>query len=139
MGLLADIADAVVALLNEGDFSMEFTAERNYSPLFSLSELADIQVVVVPKGLQISPVSRGQIQKTVQVDIGVMKKLTDSDEMDDLLALVEEIVDYMTRLNLDTPAATWSETANEPVYAQEHLAQFRQFTSVITLTYQVSA
>ena len=33
--------------------------------------------------------------------------------------------------------AVWVRTANEPIYAADHLAEQRLFTSVLTLTYRV--
>ena len=140
MGLIADIADAVVQQLNSHEFSVAFTAERHYSPQYSLAELEELKVSVVPKGIEIAPHSRNSLLKTVHVDIGVQKKLdsTSNESLDTLLALVDEIASFLTGRNLDTdPKATWSKTENDPIYAQEHLVQFRQFTSVVTLSYKV--
>lgn len=140
MGLVADIADAVVQQLNSHEFSMSFTAQRHYSPQHSLADLSELKVSVVPKGIEISSHSRKDILKTVQVDIGIQKKLGSvaNEELDSFIALVDEIANFMTRRNLDIePKAAWSKTENEPIYAQEHLVQFRQFTSVVTLKYKV--
>ncbi len=35
-----------------------------------------------------------------------------------------------------TPHAVWVRTRNDPVYAPEHLAEQRAFTSVLTVTYR---
>ena len=35
------------------------------------------------------------------------------------------------------PGATWIKTEHAPVYSPEHMEQYRQFTSVITLTFRV--
>ena len=36
-----------------------------------------------------------------------------------------------------TPWAVWLRTANAPIYAADHLAEQRAFTSVLSLTYRV--
>jgi hypothetical protein len=41
------------------------------------------------------------------------------------------------QLNATAFSQPLTEVANEPVYAMEHLEEFRQFTSVLTLTFKV--
>ena len=54
-----------------------------------------------------------------------------------LSTLVDEIADYLRKRQLTAAAyAVWIQTVNEPVYAPEHLASQRVFTSVLTLTYR---
>jgi hypothetical protein len=54
------------------------------------------------------------------------------------MTLVEEIADHFRTQPLASyPNARCTEVKNEPVYSLEHLDEFRQFTSVITLTYRV--
>ncbi len=36
------------------------------------------------------------------------------------------------------PGAMWLKTENVPIYAQEHMEQLRQFTSIITLTFRLA-
>jgi len=51
---------------------------------------------------------------------------------------VEKIAAYLRGRQLQSfPNAAWVRAANEPVYAPEHLADQRVFTSVLTLTYRV--
>ncbi len=50
----------------------------------------------------------------------------------------EEIADYFRLRSLtEYPAATWVKTENDPVYSPDHMREMRQFTSVITLTFNV--
>jgi len=51
--------------------------------------------------------------------------------------LVEQIADYLRRRPLGSIPAAWVRTANDPIYAAEHLAEDRVFTSVLTVTYRV--
>lgn len=52
--------------------------------------------------------------------------------------LVEQIIAYLRRRPLQSaPEAAWLKTANEPIYAHDHLAGDRVFTSVVTVTYRL--
>lgn len=147
MALTLDIADAVVAELNAappGTFDPAFTAVRRVLPVFDLAEMADLHVSVVPRAVDIAGATRSASQYDVQIDIGVQQKLASADgELDQqvppLCGLVEQIADYLRRRVLQAiPGAVWVRTANDPIYAPEHLSQLRQFTSVLTLTYRIT-
>jgi len=138
MALIADIADAVVAELNAGSFSVPFTAERLYRPDFELPEMKDLHVSVVPHGLEMTTAGRGLSQHDVQIDLAVQKKLdaADNAEIDALMGLVEELAEFL-RTKRQFGDAAWVRTENSPVYSQEHLGELRQFTSVLTATLRV--
>jgi hypothetical protein len=139
MSLVIDIADAVVAELSSGAFSQSIAAQRMVLPEFGLEDLADLRVTVVPKAVEISGSTRSVSQYDVQIDIGVQKKLgKDLDaEVAELCELVDEIADFLRRRSLaDAPYAAWVRSVNEPIYAADHLAEQRVFTSVLTLTYR---
>ena len=140
MAVVTDIADAVVAELAGGAFGMEFTPQRAVLPTFELAELKDLRVTVVPKAVEISGSTRSSSQYDISVDIGIQKKLgKDLDaEVAELLALADEIADYLRRRPLaQAPSAVWVSITHEPVYAPEHLAESRLFTGVLTLTYRI--
>jgi len=139
MALTIDIADAVVAELASGGFSQPISPQRLVLPEFDLAALADLRITVVPKAVEISAASRVACQHDVQIDIGVQKKLgKDLDaEVPALCELVDEIAAFLKRRPLAAaPHAAWVRTANEPIYAPEHLAEQRVFTSVLTVTYR---
>ena len=48
MSILTDIADAVAAELNTGEFSEQFTAIRRVLPVFEIAQLKELKVSVVP-------------------------------------------------------------------------------------------
>ena len=143
MSVLTDIASAVAAELNAappGTFEPTFTAQRAYLPVFDLKDMADLHVTVVPKGVVIQSASRAVSQYDYSVDIGVQKKLavTAPSEIDPLMALVERIADFFRQRRLSAcPSAAWVKTEHTHLYAQEHMNELRQFTSVLTLTFRV--
>jgi len=139
MAYVIDIADAVVAELAEGSFSQSFTPVRRVLPGHELADLKDLRVTVVPKALEIESASRAASRFDVQVDVGIQKRVGAAmdAEVADLLGLVEEIAEFLRKRPLTAePRAMWVTTANEPVYAPEHLLEQRTFTSVLTLTYR---
>ncbi len=140
MAVIADIADAVVVELNAGGFSQPLTAARCYLPKFDLAEMKDLHVTVVPKGVAVTAGSRNHNQHDYQIDVAVQKRLAagGNGEIDVLMSLVDEIADHFRLKRLDNlQAAVWVKTQHEPIYAQEHLDQMRQFTSVMTLTFRM--
>ena len=142
MARIIDIADAIAAELNAapaGTFSPAFTAVRRVLPAFELSDLAELRVSVVPKATESAGSSRAACLVDCQIDIGVQQKLgTDLDtEVATLCGLVEQIAAYLRRRPLTgSPQAAWVRTQNDPIYAPDHLAQQRTFTSVLTVTYR---
>ena len=142
MSLVIDIADAVTTELNvapEGTFSLALVAVRKVLPVYELAELTDLKVTVVPKRMQISGGTRAASQYEISVDIGVQKKLSSDmeTEVTALGTLVDQIIDYLRQRPLSAmPGVSWLNTVNEPVYAPEHLAEQRVFTSVLTVTYR---
>lgn len=134
------VADAVTAELNGHTFSLPFTAVRLYQPQYELQEMKALHVTVVPREILIAPLDRSRCEHDVQVDIAVQKKYTSgaNDEIDPLMDLVQEIADFFQQRRLaNLPEAIWIETKNAPVYAPEHMQQFRQFTSVLSLTFRL--
>src|SRR5690606_879281 len=146
MALAIDIADAVVAELANGDFSQPFIPVRRVLPEYDLEELQDLRVTVVPASIAIEGSTRSVSQHDVRIDIGIQKKLTTAGtaidtEVAQLCDLVEEIGAYLKRRPLAAllgvlPGVVWVRMENEPIYAADHLAQQRTFTSVLSLTYR---
>jgi hypothetical protein len=133
------IANAVAAKLNATGFSQEFEAEVVFRPIFDLRNLRDLKVSVVPRAVSFARASRQADSRLVQIDIGVQRKLSEQVDVEPLLELVEQITlcfGVGKRLP-DYSAALCVEIENEPVYAPEHIDQYRQFTSVVTLTFEV--
>ena len=139
MAAITDIAEAVKDELNGHTFSLPFEAERMYQPLFELPEMKTLRVTVVPRGVEMQGSGRSLVQHDYGIDVAVQKKFDKDDpvELDPLMTLVEEIIDFFRLRRLAGQNAVCVRATNEPVYSQEHMEQFRQFTSVVTLTFRV--
>lgn len=141
MAKIIDIAEAVKDALNVGEFSQSFTTKRHYQPVYDLADFKTLRVTVVPKGLEVEPVSRSETSGEYQIDVSIQKKFTTGDnaELDPLMTLVSEIADFLTRRHLTVGEATafWLKTENTPIFAANHMEEYRQFTSLLTLTYKL--
>jgi hypothetical protein len=133
------LADAVVAQLNTTSFSQPVVAVRHYQPVFELSEMTELRVSVVPRSVASKALDRSRYSYDYKIDVAVQRKVEPTvGNLDALLELVEEIADHFRAQPLvGYPQARCIEVDNEPVYAVEHLEEYRQFTSVLTLTYRV--
>jgi hypothetical protein len=139
MALAIDIADAVVTELAGGAFSQPITPVRRVLPEYELADLKDLRVTVVPASVEIEGASRAVCQHDVRIDVGIQKKLGKAldTEVAQLCGLVEEINDFLKRRPLAAlPYVAWVKSANEPIYAADHLAEQRAFTSVLAITYR---
>ena len=138
MAVINQIAAAVVIELNGTEFSMPFTAKQEFLPRLDLAEMKELHVTVVPKGVTVLTGSRAHSQHDYEIDVAVQKKAASDDEIDALMGLVDEIADHFRQKRLPGfVSAAWVRTENEPLYAQEHLEQLGQFTSVVTFTFRM--
>jgi len=140
MSTITAIADAIAAHVSAGTFLQPVLAVRMFQPAFTLEDLKDLRVSVVPRTLQMTPVTRDSLAIEYVVDVGVQKKLPADNadaEIDELLALVETIADHLRFQRLPGfPDAAWVGISNEPVVSTEALEQHRVFTSVLSVTYR---
>lgn len=140
MAVITDLADAVVAELGAGTFSQPVVAVRHYLPQYDLSEMQSLHVTVVPKTVQLAGGDRSRSQGDYGIDVAVQQKFDTGDnaELDALTNLTEELMDHFRGRRLASyPNAAWLKTDQRVLYAPEHIAELRQFTSVFTLTYRV--
>jgi hypothetical protein len=143
MSVIDDIAAAVVADMTGAPsctFGQAFTPVQAYLPQYDLGDMKNLHVTVVPKGVTIQPFGRGACQYDYAIDVAVQQKLaaTDPATIAPLMGLVDQIGEFFRLRRLTNyPAAIWAKTEHPHLYAQEHLEQLRQFTSVLTLTFRV--
>jgi len=133
MSLPIQMAEAVLQKIKEA--FPDVNAERRYVASLELKDTKETRIIVVPKDIGYERASRSQNNVSVSVDIAVMKKFQkgDADELDPLCNFVESILKLFDSKPLGD--ALCLKAQNEPIYAQEHYEKWRQFTSLITLTF----
>jgi hypothetical protein len=141
MSTISTLADAVAEHINAGTYAQPVSAVRTYQPAFTLEELGELRVSVVPRTTTVSAASRESSTYEHVLDVGVQKKLPAEDDqaaIDELLELTEAIGDRLRHTRLaGFPEAAWAGLALEPVVSSESLEQHRVFTSVLSVTYRV--
>lgn len=136
---LIQIADGVAASLNAATFALPFTAVRSYQPEYSPAELATLRVSVVPETVDGERKTRATFEEDHKVSVLVQQRpdgLADAD-LDALTALVEAIGDHLKTAPLaGLPGVQCVAVSNAPVFAPERLAEFREFCSLLVVTYR---
>jgi len=139
---IIQIADAVVALINDGEFDPEFEAVRRYLVDFKLKgELDELRVSVVARDDEETGASRANAQHDYGIDIGVQQKVdaASTETIDALIAFVEALRDHLAapaKRRLAGPAnAVLSKIRIDPIYDPKLLDERRVFTSVVRATY----
>jgi hypothetical protein len=141
LATVLQIADSVTAKLNAAELSQVFTAERLYVPSFDLEDMRDLRVSVVPRELTILAHDRTTSKYNARIDVAVQRKFEQGSnvEIDPLVALVEEIADLFRLKRLESmPEARCIQVEHPVIYSAEHWEQLRQFTSLLTLTFQLA-
>ena len=139
------IADAMVAVLNDATLSQPVTAVRHYLPEFDLKEMDELHVSVVPAELDEEIADRSRDRAEYKIHVAVQKRVSkqeppglDTAAIDGLMRLVEEIDDLFRHKPLaGYENAHWVKTENKPIYDPKHLKEHGQFTSLLAFTYQV--
>lgn len=141
MSTVIEVADALTRSLNDREFSIPFTAERLLLPEFELGDMDTLHVTVVPKSIKMTSLGRGQMQRDVEIDVAVQMRYKEatSEEIDPLMELVDEIAEAYPGRRLETmPLASCLRVENDPIYAPEHMQEYRQFTSLLTFVFRIA-
>jgi len=97
---LIDICDAVVEEINANaaTWSQSFRAIRMNVPQVKREEIENLHVIVSPKSIKKTRVTRAAIQKSLDVYVYIQKGLKGStnNESDSLIAFGEEVSDYFS-------------------------------------------
>lgn len=144
-----DISKAIVAELQAGMAAgtfgaTRFVVERAYMVEYELKAIKDMIVTVVPESLEISTFVRTRDVETNRIDIAVRKrlgagvdKIAEIDEVDGLIEVVRSLTRHFRRLQLTGLDVTIKSVSNQPIYVPQHLREWKQFTSVIRMAYEV--
>lgn len=157
MNVIPDIADAVaqkamltgldvcrlyVPLIDDEEVDKRYFVDRGDQKAMdaTIHRFTPVTVLVVPRSIERSIVSRRNLQADVGIDVGIVSKLEDPKDRDDIDCLVL-IVDQVTealRGRLGTnPEATWVGCKSEPFFDVQRLREHGIFFSVTTHTFRV--
>ena len=132
---MVDLTNAVLAVLNAGSFSQDFTAVKEYVPLTAVRELTGLKVCVVPASLESEIYSRGSTKNECAINVGVIQKVSTDSDTEALMELMEEIDSYLKTTKFAGVVAAWSQSKIAAIYDAQTLREHRTFLSVLTVTY----
>ncbi len=121
------LCEAVAASLGE------WNAKPALAPEFTLRELEELKVVVVPVELTYRNISRALKERTVKLQIAFMQRAK-KEQLDELLATVEKL--GMSLSGKEFCGEKCIAVGFNPIYAADQLRERNQFTSVIELTFR---
>lgn len=137
---ILQIADALVTALEAASFTAPYNtieAQRTYQPEYTLAELENLKVDVVPLSAQRELGSRTHLSRDEEIAIGIQKRTGgETAAIDALVYLTEEIADYCLTLTLASGQATCIGVRIDPLFAEGNLRESRVFTSVIVCTFR---
>jgi hypothetical protein len=144
MARIIDLADLLVAAIN--DSGLGITARRGYLPLLKRESSVDsLSCLVIPKSDAATLDSRSTQLADREIFVGLIQKLDpgggdtfDTAAIDALMCVMQELKDVISFgvLGDDANSYTWIKTEHTTLFDPEHLEQFRQFTSILTVTYR---
>jgi hypothetical protein len=103
--------------------------------------MKELRVTVVPRDVELFPHDRAHNKYHCRVDVAVQKKFSKgtNEEIDPLVDLVEKIADEFRLKRLYSfQAARCVKAEHAVLYSSEHWEQLRQFTSLLTLTFELA-
>jgi hypothetical protein len=138
MSRLIPLVDAVVTLLNDHQFSKRFTAKRRFIPVLDLQEANKLHVSVMLGPVERIWETRASVTESATVLIGVQQKLQCEDDGATILALAEEITDYIES-NAETISATAQFAGSQwrVIYDPTSINTHNVFNSVLSLDFKI--
>lgn len=139
MADLQSVTDAVRADLAAASLGVTLTVARVFDPDADLKDLPTgpgaALVIVIGKGVTTTRESRGSVQDSFTVDVGIRAKVPQSDPdgtCDDLSELHRKIKDYWWGQKVD---GTTFMAVEETPWSVTHLTDQRVWVSMMTLTF----
>ena len=133
--MINQITDAVLQEFLNNSWSLSFTPEKSFRPVYDLGELETLQVSIVFREYSKTIITRGDNDNIVSVDVGVMRKIQSDLDNENLIALCQEIMDFFLFKRINSPDGICIQTVLQHV--PEHISEYRQFSGIIRLNFRV--
>lgn len=137
------LGDAVKSEIERLTLSMPAIVTRELVPAFDLESLDDLRVVVTGKNETVERVTRGSIDRDVEIEIAVLCRVGQDDRTraDLVLRVADEIAANIRKkraLDLYPGALFVSLSRPDPAYDLDHYLQFGQVSTYATTTWRIS-
>lgn len=133
-----DIAYAVVSALRNMELPLDYDVEQKMAPEYDLKDLKNRKFVVVPAALEIGPRDKANTDDTAKIDIGILRKVQNDDQIRETVKLAEFVARSFYRKRLAAlPCAMCTAVSIDPLYDSELIRQRNQFIGVIRLEFEL--
>ena len=136
--IVIETAEAITTFL-KNEFS-GYRIERAYAPKIEDYEIADPEIIVVPRSWERDQIASGILGHLVEVDVAIIRPVDDTspEQVDVVMQWVQRISDALDgkRFNI-FDGATCIKIKNEPIFAEKTISQNRKFASLITASIKV--
>lgn len=136
MSVTTDAAEELKDLINAGDFSLEFTAERKFLPKYALSDLEILRVDVVPSSIETEAASRTSDEHDISVMISIQKRFADESAAEVIDGLADELRDFCSHKNLDSTGVKWYKTSRDGFLSVDRYDEENVFHSYVRVHYK---
>lgn len=150
--LIIQVADQVVDLLNDGEFSRPFVAKRYRNRRAAIKDATELRVAVMTEQEREKPATRRSYENEFDISVAAIQKLPaaaagknvdDVEDLvsDELVTLAEEFKNYLRvalltdLIGADQPV--FDKIALHTPYSHEHLEDQRVVLCPLTVTYRL--
>ena len=130
---LVDLTDAAVTYLNGLSLTQAFVSTRTFEPRQDLEDLSTLTVEVQPGRDRREIATRNSTERTYSITVAMRKQVASDTELEAMLLFAEEVANAIEFKNLD--GKSWVGIETDSPYVEEHQANLRQFTAVLSATY----
>ena len=143
------LADAIVAQINGNTFSPAFVLQRADAPLFSMPELSQLVVTLIPQEITQETSTRGHDKIIYTVEIGFQRKAPPRPQSgeDPILRMTKEIrqlqqdvLNWLSHRSRRRPPnyanAMLMKLSMSPPFVADMLRDHRHYLGVLRLTYE---
>lgn len=128
MAILEIVAKDIQALVAD--------SEVDFVPEFELKDFKNERVVIVPVGVQYSNLTRGTKEVSVNLEIGICKRIKEA-ELPEMLDKVERITTTLLNTQLVNVRGYVKEVINNPAYDVQSMVSNGTFLTVLQVQVRV--
>jgi hypothetical protein len=147
---LIKVADAITRELAAATLSLSFNPIRSYNSETKLEDTDVLHVDVVPVAPTVDIETVHSLSYDCVIDIGIRKRFgaetqvddsgkVKNEEIDRLIFFEQELIQFLALRALNVyDKAKFLALEMRTAWASEHIREYRQFTSILRITYRVS-
>jgi len=139
------LADFVKTQIADAEWTLTpDVIRRGYSPQIKISDANTLTILIVPRSISQERNDETAWSRLIAVDIGILYKFSHLNDaeipntvVDPVADFADELRDYFASPDYEPPDGMDVDAiAHDPLFLPDHLKEHRQYTSVISVTFQ---